>query len=235
MARRRRATIVGRQPVLRIETDKTETDVEAAATGRLHRVGQVGDTFACGERIGWFLADGEERTGFGRSHRRGPGRSSSRCPTSTTPAAPAAPPVVDTGRVDHVTADQAARSRAQHRPANGARHRAWWPHRRRRPRRSADDGTSGVGTTGERPARRPTTVAGGGAAATVAARASPTCSVSTSPQVPIDPIDGNASPRTRLPTSSASLTPQPGATRGPGITCASPASCDAATDRTRSG
>jgi pyruvate dehydrogenase E2 component (dihydrolipoamide acetyltransferase) len=46
--------------LLRIETDKTETDVEAAASGRLHRVGQVGDTFACGELIGWFLADGEQ-------------------------------------------------------------------------------------------------------------------------------------------------------------------------------
>ena len=46
--------------VLRIETDKTETDVEAASSGRLHVEGQVGDTFACGERIGWFLADGEE-------------------------------------------------------------------------------------------------------------------------------------------------------------------------------
>jgi pyruvate dehydrogenase E2 component (dihydrolipoamide acetyltransferase) len=47
-------------PVLRIETDKTETDVEAAASGRLHVTAAVGDTFACGERIGWFLADGEE-------------------------------------------------------------------------------------------------------------------------------------------------------------------------------
>ncbi|MDG1266361.1 MAG: dihydrolipoamide acetyltransferase family protein [Ilumatobacter sp.] len=46
--------------VLRIETDKTETDVEAASSGRLHVEGQVGDTFACGERIGWFLADGEK-------------------------------------------------------------------------------------------------------------------------------------------------------------------------------
>ena len=53
------ATITAGEPLLRIETDKTETDVEAAATGRLHRVGQVGETFACGERIGWFLDDGE--------------------------------------------------------------------------------------------------------------------------------------------------------------------------------
>jgi pyruvate dehydrogenase E2 component (dihydrolipoamide acetyltransferase) len=46
--------------ILRIETDKTETDVEAATAGRLHVVGRVGDTFACGERIGWLLAPGEE-------------------------------------------------------------------------------------------------------------------------------------------------------------------------------
>lgn len=45
--------------VLRIETDKTETEVDAADSGRLHVIGQVGDTFACGERIGWFLADDE--------------------------------------------------------------------------------------------------------------------------------------------------------------------------------
>jgi pyruvate dehydrogenase E2 component (dihydrolipoamide acetyltransferase) len=49
--------------VLRIETDKTETDVEAAASGHLYPVGAVGDTFACGELIGWFLADGEELPG----------------------------------------------------------------------------------------------------------------------------------------------------------------------------
>lgn len=52
-------TVAAGAAVLRIETDKTETDVEAAEAGRLHMVGQVGDTFACGERIGWFLADGE--------------------------------------------------------------------------------------------------------------------------------------------------------------------------------
>jgi pyruvate dehydrogenase E2 component (dihydrolipoamide acetyltransferase) len=51
--------------VLRIETDKTETDVEAAGTGRLHRIGQVGERFACGERIGWFLAEGEEAPAAG--------------------------------------------------------------------------------------------------------------------------------------------------------------------------
>ena len=52
-------SITAGEPLLRIETDKTETDVEAAGTGRLHRVGQVGETFACGDRIGWFLGDDE--------------------------------------------------------------------------------------------------------------------------------------------------------------------------------
>ena len=46
--------------ILRIETDKTETEVEATSAGRLHVVGRPGDTFGCGERIGWLLAPGEE-------------------------------------------------------------------------------------------------------------------------------------------------------------------------------
>jgi pyruvate dehydrogenase E2 component (dihydrolipoamide acetyltransferase) len=76
------STITAGEPVLRIETDKTETDVEAAATGRLHRVGQIGETFACGELIGWFLEDGEEVPG-------GPVLASA----ATAPAAPlTAPP-----------------------------------------------------------------------------------------------------------------------------------------------
>ena len=54
------ATISAGEPLLRIETDKTETDVEAAATGRLHRLGEIGETFACGDRIGWFLGDDED-------------------------------------------------------------------------------------------------------------------------------------------------------------------------------
>lgn len=53
-------TVSAGAAVLRIETDKTETDVEAAGSGRLHRLGEVGDTFACGALIGWFLADGED-------------------------------------------------------------------------------------------------------------------------------------------------------------------------------
>lgn len=47
-------------PVLRIETDKVESDVEAAASGRLHRLADVGSTHACGTVIAVLLADGEE-------------------------------------------------------------------------------------------------------------------------------------------------------------------------------
>ena len=54
------ATVEIGAAVLRIETDKTETEVEATETGRLHIVGQAGDTFACGQRIGWLLSAGEE-------------------------------------------------------------------------------------------------------------------------------------------------------------------------------
>lgn len=79
-------TITVGQPVLRIETDKTETDVEAAATGRLHRVGQVGETFACGDRIGWFLADGEDAPA---------GAPSGAAVTTAAPPAAAATPVVN--------------------------------------------------------------------------------------------------------------------------------------------
>ena len=46
--------------VLSIETDKVDTDVEASASGRLHQIGAPGETFACGARIGWFLAEGEQ-------------------------------------------------------------------------------------------------------------------------------------------------------------------------------
>ncbi len=52
-------TVAAGTAVLRIETDKTETDVESAGSGRLHRLGEVGETYACGELIGWILADGE--------------------------------------------------------------------------------------------------------------------------------------------------------------------------------
>lgn len=46
-------------PVLRIETDKVESDVEAVGSGRLHRLVDVGSTHVCGAVIALLLADGE--------------------------------------------------------------------------------------------------------------------------------------------------------------------------------
>lgn len=45
--------------VLRIETDKVETDVEVTVSGRLHQLAQPGETYACGAVIGIVLAPGE--------------------------------------------------------------------------------------------------------------------------------------------------------------------------------
>jgi pyruvate dehydrogenase E2 component (dihydrolipoamide acetyltransferase) len=68
------ATITPGTAVLRIETDKVESDVEAPAQGRFVRAAAVGDTFACGAVIGYLLAEGEE------------------APAAPAPAAPAAAP-----------------------------------------------------------------------------------------------------------------------------------------------
>ena len=61
------------QPILRIETDKTETEVGSPGAGRLHIIGKPGDVFACGVRIGVLLGEGEA------------------APAAAAPAAPAAP------------------------------------------------------------------------------------------------------------------------------------------------
>jgi pyruvate dehydrogenase E2 component (dihydrolipoamide acetyltransferase) len=47
------------QPIMLIETDKTETEVGAPGAGRLHQLGKPGDVFACGVRVAWLLGEGE--------------------------------------------------------------------------------------------------------------------------------------------------------------------------------
>lgn len=47
-------------PVLTIETDKVESDVEASGSGVLHITGNEGEPYACGDRIGWFCDPGED-------------------------------------------------------------------------------------------------------------------------------------------------------------------------------
>jgi len=53
------ASITPGMPVLRIETDKVESDVEAIDTGLLHRVGVDGESYPCGAVIGYLLEQGE--------------------------------------------------------------------------------------------------------------------------------------------------------------------------------
>ena len=42
------AAVEADQPILLIETDKTETEVGAPGSGRLHQIGEPGDVFPCG-------------------------------------------------------------------------------------------------------------------------------------------------------------------------------------------
>ena len=70
------------QPIMLIETDKTETEVGAPGTGRLHQMGQPGDVFACGVLVGLLLADGEQPPVHAIA---------STAPTTAPTTAPAAP------------------------------------------------------------------------------------------------------------------------------------------------
>jgi pyruvate dehydrogenase E2 component (dihydrolipoamide acetyltransferase) len=47
-------------PVLIVQTDKVDTEVEAPATGRISFVGAVGEAYPCGQQIGWLLSPGEK-------------------------------------------------------------------------------------------------------------------------------------------------------------------------------
>lgn len=73
------AEVVAGQPILAIETDKTETEVVAPASGRLHQLGRPGELHACGERIAVLLDPGE------------PHETPAREPSLASPAAPFVP------------------------------------------------------------------------------------------------------------------------------------------------
>ena len=185
------ATIAAGEPLLRIETDKTETDVEAAATGRLHRVGQVGETFACGDRIGWFLADGEPAPASTAPAAVAPAAAAATPPTASSPAAPPAPPAVHTGRV---VASPLTKRLAIERNIDLRFVRGTGPGGRIV---AADlDDLPATATPAMAPPAsaqpvHPATVAGGGAAvpATVAARSLADLLGVDLAQVPIDPIE----------------------------------------------
>ena len=69
--------------VLVVETDKVETEVEIPDGGLLHIVGTVGETYRCGELIGWILAPGESAPAAASA-------SAGSAPTAPTAAVPVA-------------------------------------------------------------------------------------------------------------------------------------------------
>ena len=85
------AEVTAGSPVMTIETDKVETEVEASASGRLHQVGAVGDTFACGAVIGSIAGRGRGDSRAAR--RRRAGRYASAPATASNRVAAVAGPV----------------------------------------------------------------------------------------------------------------------------------------------
>lgn len=86
-------------PILLIETDKTETEVGAPGSGRLHHIGRPGDVFPCGERIGLLLAEGEAAPAAAvptASAAPAPAPATAAAPAAAAPAAPAVPAAVAT-------------------------------------------------------------------------------------------------------------------------------------------
>jgi len=72
--------------VLVIETDKVESEVEASSSGLLHIVGAKGESYPCGDTIGWFLEPGEDAPAAVVPQRA--------APTKATPKAASAAPTV---------------------------------------------------------------------------------------------------------------------------------------------
>lgn len=195
-------SIAAGEPLLRIETDKTETDVEAAGAGRLHRIGQVGETFACGDRIGWFLGDGEDAPAASAPVAATPAAAFAP-PTAAAPAvAPAASPttsVVNTGRIvaSPLTKRLAAERSIDLRPVRGTGPggRIVAADLENLPAASTAVASPTPNTTTPNPSPapapvRPAVTAGGsGASATAAARSLADLLGIDLAQVPLDPVE----------------------------------------------
>lgn len=88
------------QPVLIIETDKVETEVESSGAGILSHVGEVGVTYDCGSQIGWFLEEGEEAPALAAPAAAQAGAAQVGAAQAGAPAAVAAAPVAASASVD---------------------------------------------------------------------------------------------------------------------------------------
>ena len=86
-------------PVLRIETDKVESDVESAGSGRLHRLADIGSTHPCGAVIALLLAEGEEPPSSARpAAPSASGALATSAPSGTTTAVASAPSAAPAAR-----------------------------------------------------------------------------------------------------------------------------------------
>jgi pyruvate dehydrogenase E2 component (dihydrolipoamide acetyltransferase) len=94
------ADVAAGTPVMLIETDKTETEVEANVDGRFQRAAEPGETFPCGAVIGWFLAEGETPPTAVPTTSAAPAQAQAHGPaTATALAAPPAAPPSRNGRL----------------------------------------------------------------------------------------------------------------------------------------
>ena len=91
------ANITPGTAVLRIETDKVESDVESVGGGILHQIADVGSTHACGAVIGYLLAEGEAPPAAARPAAPAASAPSPAAPANTAPSASAPAAVARTG------------------------------------------------------------------------------------------------------------------------------------------
>ena len=84
-------------PVVRIETDKVETEVESSGGGRLHHIGQPGQAYACGTVIAVYLEPGEAPPDAVSPAAAAPFAAT---PSARTAAAPAGRPVTQARTAD---------------------------------------------------------------------------------------------------------------------------------------
>ncbi len=104
------------QPIMSIETDKTDTEVGSPGAGRLHQLGQPGDVFACGARVAVLLAEGEVPP---TTMSAAPAAPAAAPLTATAPSAPTSPTAITSSvapsRGGRITASPNARRTAAQR------------------------------------------------------------------------------------------------------------------------
>ena len=184
-------SITAGEPLLRIETDKTETDVEAAGTGRLHRVGQVGETFACGDRIGWFLGDDEDAPVESSPAAVAPAAAFAP-PTAAAPAvAPAASPITSLVSSGRIVASPLTKRLAAERNIDLRTVRGTGPGDRivAADLENLPAASTAVASPAPAPVRPTATAGGSGAPATAAARSLADLLGIDLASVPLDPVE----------------------------------------------